>query len=134
MANITALEMTQDILSGHKASGYHYEEYVPEVPTTHEENAIYEFPYAIGFTDDGYDYWVDENGVTQSSWDSPPMDCIVAVFSTVKEAEVELAWEVHRTGATNWWLVENPRLSGYDLMCRYSPPQNWREVPHQQVR
>jgi hypothetical protein len=140
MADIATLEMLSDSLAGHKVSGYHYEPVqpanwadLPQEQYAYEQSSIYEFPFAVGFHDDGYDYWTDDDGVQHRSWDDFPSDVVTGLYRTRKEAEQDLAWDIHNTGAKNLWLVENYRMSGWQLRT-YGAPSNWRSVPHRLVK
>ena len=121
MANITALEMTQDVLSGHKASGYHYEE-TPPVETGIVHEGIYEFPFAVG---------VVHNGIYDDGYCKLPRVHFYAVFSTRKEAEVEAAWGIHSSGG-DYMVNTHLHASGWDLIYNGSL-LNWKTVTHKRV-
>ncbi len=121
MANITALEMTQDILSGFRASGYHYEE-APPVKSGIESDGIYEFPFAVG---------VIHNGIYDDGYRKLPRVRFYAVFATRKEAEVEAAWAIH-SGHGDYMVDTHLHASGWDLMYN-GELLNWKTVPCKRV-
>jgi hypothetical protein len=122
MADITALEMTQDILSGFRASGYHYEDEAPSQEPGIENDGIYEFPFAVGVIDDG---------IYDCGYRKLPRVEFYAVFATRKEAEIEAAWGIH-LGHGNYMVDTHLTASGWDLKYRGSLLY-WKTVPCKRV-